>query len=173
MPTEDRLGRLYRVDTDGSVTRVASEFNIPNGMGFTPDLDQLYVTDSNAHEIRAYDYDRETGSVSDPEVVVDVSGEAGIPDGMTVDAEGYIWSARWNGGCLVRYAPDGTEVERVDFPARKVSSVAFGDADLTTAYVTTANRDGRETEGDGAGALFALRPEADGREEFVSRVASE
>jgi len=64
--------------------------------------------------------------------------DEGIPDGMTVDEDGGLWSARWDGGCLVRYEPDGTEVQRVDFPVRKVSAVTVGGPDYETAYVTTA-----------------------------------
>ena len=98
------------------------------------------------------------------------SGEEGIPDGMTVDAQGYVWSARWDGGCLVRYAPDGTEERRIAFPARKVSSATFGGEGYADIYVTTAGGDRKETEGEGAGALFRIPPGIRGVEEFYSRV---
>ena len=93
---------------------------------------------------------------------------------MTVDAEGYIWSARWGGRCLVRYAPDGTEVQRVFFPADKVSCVTFGGEDYTDMYVTTANPSGnKEKEGVGAGALFRINLGIKGVPEFRSRVCVE
>jgi D-xylonolactonase len=89
---------------------------------------------------------------------------------MTVDAEGYVWSARWDGGCLVRYAPDGSEERRITFPAKKVSSVTFGGPDYTDMYVTTAGGDKKAEEGPGAGALFRLRLGIQGVPEFRSRL---
>ena len=168
MPTADRGGRLYRLDVDGSLERVLADVAIPNGMGFTPDRERLYVTESDADRIHRFDYDVETGAISNRETFVDASDEPGIPDGMTVDADGYVWSAYWNGGCAVRYAPDGTEVRRVEFPARKVASVTFGGDGYADAYVATAGGDDRETEGEAAGALFRFRPEAGGVAEFRS-----
>ena len=180
MPTDGELGRLYRVESDGdgvSVDVVAGGkgFDIPNGMGFTDDHGTMYVTESEAHTVYAYDYDRTTGDLSNRRPFVETDPDDGVPDGMTVDDAGDVWSARWGGGAVVRYAPDGTERGRVSFPARKVSSVTFGGDDCRDAYVTTAGGDDREAEGDGAGALFRFRaPEGvAGRPEFRSAVASE
>jgi D-xylonolactonase len=92
---------------------------------------------------------------------------------MTVDAEGYVWSARWDGNCLVRYAPNGTEVQRVTFPAKKVSCPTFGGEDYTDIYVTTANLQGKETEGPGAGALFRVNLGIQGVAEFRSKIGLE
>lgn len=97
------------------------------------------------------------------------SGEGG-PDGMTVDAEGYVWSARWDGSRLVRYAPDGRQVLKIDFPVKKVSSVIFGGADYTDMYITTAGGDKKESDGEHAGALFHLNLNIRGVPEFFSRV---
>lgn len=172
MPTDDELGRLYRLDTDGTVTEADDYgYDIPNGMGFTPDRERLYLTESEANSVYCYDYDRETGALSDRRTVLDLSEEDGVPDGMTVDADGDLWSARWNGGVVARYGPDGAERGRIEFPARKVSCVTFGGADYDDAYVTTALDGGeRETEGDGAGALFRFDvPDGvTGRPEFRS-----
>ena len=77
---------------------------------------------------------------------------------------------RWLGGCLVRYAPDGTEDRRIALPARKVSSVVFGGADYDELYVTTAGGDHKDTEGAGAGALFRIDPGVRGVAEFRSRI---
>jgi D-xylonolactonase len=176
MPTDDRLGRLYRVDTDGSVERVCDYgYDIPNGLGFSPDLETLYVTESEAKAVYSFDYDRQTGAATDRRTILDLSDETGVPDGMTVDATGDIWSARWNGGALVRYAPDGTERERFNFPAKKVSSVTFAGPDYRDVYVTTAGGTNREMEGDGAGALFRFSaPEgATGRPEYRSAISVE
>jgi D-xylonolactonase len=93
-----------------------------------------------------------------------------MPDGMTVDAQGYVWSARWDGGCLVRYTSDGVLERRIDFPAKKVSSVTFAGPDYTDIYITTAGGDNKAVEGTGAGALFRLNLGIPGVPEFPSRV---
>lgn len=170
MPTRDRLGRLYRLDLDGSVTPVLEGVDISNGLGFTPDRRGLYHTDSNARTITLFAYDQESGAIGNPRVFARHAGSDWVPDGMTVDADGNVWSARWDGGCLVRYAPDGTENLRIDFPARKVSSVVFGGDDYGDLYVTTAGGDRKAKEGPGAGALFRLRLGVQGVPEFPSRI---
>ncbi len=170
MPTKERLGRLYRLDIDGKLTKLLEEIGCSNGMGFTPDRKRMYYTDSPIHEIYLFDYDQASGAITNQRVFVRTPEDEGTPDGMTVDAEGYVWGARWDGGCLVRYAPDGTEVLRVQFPAKKVSSVIFGGDDYTDIYVTTAGGNKKETEGWGAGGLFCLNLGIRGVPEFRSRV---
>ncbi|MFN2272865.1 MAG: SMP-30/gluconolactonase/LRE family protein [Anaerolineae bacterium] len=172
MPTRERLGRLYRLDTDGTLTRVLDGIGTSNGMGFTPDRAQMYYTDTRKHEIYLFDYHQASGEIDNRRVFVQVPYEEseGGPDGMTVDADGYVWSARWGGSCLVRYAPDGQEVQRVSFPALKVSSVIFGGPDYTDMYVTTAGGHQKEIDGPGAGALFRLSLGIKGVPEFYSKV---
>jgi D-xylonolactonase len=172
MSTRERLGRLYRLDTDGTLTQVLDGVGTSNGMGFTPDRKQIYYTDTRKREIYLFDYDRATGEIGNRRVFVQVpfGEDQGGPDGMTVDAEGYVWSARWGGRCLVRYAPDGQQVKRVTFPALKVSSVVFGGADYTDMYVTTAGGHQKDIDGPGAGALFRLNLGIKGVPEFYSRV---
>ncbi|MBK36329.1 MAG: gluconolaconase [Gemmatimonadetes bacterium] len=170
MPSPDHLGKLYRLDTDGSLTEVLDEIGCSNGMGFTPDRKQMYYTDSTARKVYLLDYDASSGDLSNQRVFRDVGDEEGVPDGMTVDAEGHVWSARWDGHCLVRYNPTGTEVARVEFPARKVSSVTFGGDAYADAYVTTAGGDDKQNEGTGAGGLFQVDLGVTGVPEFVSRV---
>ncbi|MBN1287105.1 MAG: SMP-30/gluconolactonase/LRE family protein [Anaerolineae bacterium] len=172
MPTPDRLGRLYRLDPDGALTRLLDGIGVSNGMGFTPDHKQMYYTDSRKREIYLFDYDIDTGSLANRRIfatVPDAEGE-GVPDGMTVDAEGYVWSARWDGRCLVRYTPDGAEVQRVAFPAKKVSSLIFGGPDYTDIYVTTAGGGNKAEEGEGAGALFRINLGIKGVPEFRSNI---
>jgi sugar lactone lactonase YvrE len=171
MPTENQFGRLYRLDTDGTLTKLLDGIGCSNGMGFTPDHKQMYYTDSAKREIYLFDYDQDTGVIANQRVLVQTSEGEGVPDGMTVDAQGYVWSARWDGSCLVRYAPNGDEVLRISFPARKVSSVTFGGADYADIYVTTAGGDDKAREGPGAGALFRLILGIRGVPEFHSRIA--
>ncbi len=171
MPTPAHAGRLYRLDPDGSLHRIVDGTGIPNGMGFTPDRRGMYFTDSTARRIYLFDYDVDDGSLSHQRVWLQTPAGAGVPDGMTVDSQGCVWSARWNGSALYRFTPDGKENGRVMFPARKVSSVTFGGGDLQDLYVTTALEDGsRAEEGAGAGALFHLHTEIRGAPEFFSRI---
>jgi D-xylonolactonase len=170
MGTPQRKGKQYRLDTDGSLHVVIDEVGTPNGMGFTRDRKQMYFTDTRDHTIYKFDYDEHTGAISNRRVFVETEPGQGGPDGMTVDADGFIWSARWDGSCLVRYDPDGKEERRIAFPAKKVSSVAFGGADYTDMYVTTAGGHIKETDGQGAGALYRLNLGIQGLPEFLSRV---
>jgi D-xylonolactonase len=171
MRTPTRLGRLYRLDTDGSVHLLLEGIGTSNGMGFTPDHQHMYYTDSAVRHIYLFDYDDKTGTLTNQRVWLQTPEDAGVPDGMTVDAQGYVWSARWNGSALYRYTPDGVEAQRIEFPVRKVTSVIFGGGDLGDLYVTTALAEGTKAEeGVGAGALFRVRPGVCGLPEFFSRV---
>jgi D-xylonolactonase len=171
MPTPTRPGRLYRLDPDGRLQLILEGIGVSNGMGFTLDRRSMYYTDSVACCIYLFDYDEKTGALTNQRVWLQTPEGAGAPDGMTVDAQGYIWSARWDDSALYRYRPDGREERRIAFPARKVSSVTFGGDDLSELYITTALTDGTKAdEGAGAGALFRLRMGIHGVPEFFSRV---
>jgi D-xylonolactonase len=170
MPTPKRLARLYRLDPDGTLTVVAEEVGLANGLGFTPDRRGLYFTDTHAQTIFLYDYDVRSGAISSRRVFAQNPPEDGRPDGMTVDAEGCVWSARWDGSCLVRFAPNGRELSRVVFPVKKVSSAIFGGPDYADLYVTTAGGEQREKDGALAGSLFRLRPGGRGMPDFYSRI---
>ena len=170
MPKDDRPARLYRLDPDGSLTVVLEDVGLSNGLGFTPDRRQMYYTDSTSRKIYRFDYDVDTGVIANQRVFVETPAGEGIPDGMTVDSEGYVWSARWDGSSLFRYSPLGEEERRVRFPAKKVSSVIFGGHDMTDMYVTTAGGQDRDEEGPGAGGLFRLNLGIRGGPEFLSRV---
>ena len=171
MSTSSRPGRLYRLDPDGVLHLLLEGIGVSNGMGFTLDRRRMYYTDSAARSVYLLDYDENSGALSNQREWLQTPEGAGVPDGMTVDAQGYVWSARWDGSALYRYTPEGIEEQRIEFPARKVSSVAFGGDDLSDLYVTTALTDGTKAEeGAGAGALFRLRMGIRGLPEFFSRV---
>ena len=170
MPTDTRSATLYRMDTDGSITTVLEGVGLSNGIGFSPDQKQMYYTDSLARKIYIFDYDIDSGDVTNQRVFVETPDDGSIPDGMTVDAEGYVWGARWDGSSLYRYNPDGEQVVQIQFPAKKISSVIFGGVDLTDMYVTTAGGGNKAEEGPGAGGLFRLNVGVQGKPEFLSRV---
>ncbi len=132
------LGSLIRVDTDGRASLLDEGFHLSNGLGFSPDDRILYFADSAARRIYSYDYDPRTGCVSHRRVFVQVPLEEGLPDGLAVDAEGFVWSAQWYGSGLVRYDPDGKVERRVATPAKQTSSLTFGGAELTDIFVTSA-----------------------------------
>ena len=157
MPTETDPAKLYRLDSDGSLTVVLDGIGLSNGLGFTLDRKQMYYTDSFARKIYVFDYDEDTSEITNQRVFVETPEDGGIPDGMTVDGEGYVWSARVDGSALFRYTPDGTQGRSITFPARKVSSVTFGGQDMEEMYVTTIGGDNKAEEGPGAGALFRLK----------------
>lgn len=171
MPTKDRLARLYQLHADGELIKLLDGIGISNGMGFTPDRKRMYYTDTSKHAIYVFDYDQNSGIISNQNTFIVVPEGEGAPDGMTVDAEGYLWSARWGGSCLVRYSPDGSEERRIHFPVKKISSVTFGGKDYTDIYVTTAGGNNRREEGASAGALFRINLGIKGVPEFFSRIS--
>jgi sugar lactone lactonase YvrE len=171
MPTGDTPGRLYRLDHDGSLTTLFDNIGCSNGFGFTADERTMYYTDTTRKVIWTISLDPVTGEIGGREELIDTSAGPGGPDGMCVDAEGTIWSARWDGNGLYRYAADGTLLGKVTFPVRKVSSVAFGGPDLATAYVTTAGGANRgPDEGEFAGSLFRVDLGVSGKPVYFSRV---
>ena len=168
--TNDQPGRLYRLDRDGSLTKVLDNVGVSNGIGFTLDHNYMYYTDTGAQTIYLFDYDQDSGELSNQRPFIQIPSEAGAPDGMTVDAEGYIWSARWGGSALYRFTPDGEEDQKIDFPAKNITSAIFGGTNLTDLYVTTAGGETKANNGEGAGALFRLDPGVKGLPEFRSRI---
>ncbi len=132
------LAVLFQFDTNGRGRILDEDFHLSNGIGFSPDGKTMYFTDSVARTIYAYDYDLASGEVKNRRTFVRVPSIEGLPDGLAVDAEGFVWSAQWYGGCVVRYDPDGRVERRVAVPAKQTSSLAFVCADLTYIFITTA-----------------------------------
>jgi sugar lactone lactonase YvrE len=142
--TTDRLeteaiGQLYRIDADGQTTSFAEGFVCSNGPSFSPDGRVMYHTCSHERVIHAYDIDLRTGQASNRRLFATVDPSAGVPDGSTVDAEGYLWSTHWGGWRITRYAPDGRIDREVELPVKNVTSCAFGGDNLDTLFATTAS----------------------------------
>ena len=153
------VGALFRWDPDGSLHRLDEGFKLSNGMGWSPDNRTMYFIDSAPGEIYAYDFDLATGNPRNRRTLVRVAEEHGLPDGMTVDAEGFLWVAQWSGGCIVRYDPDGKPERVIPMPVRRPTSVTFGGPDLTMLFVTSGTMRMSEAELVAeplAGSLFAL-----------------
>jgi sugar lactone lactonase YvrE len=166
------VGSLYRLDTDGKITRMESDTCCSNGLGWSPDSKTLYYTESFEHfRILAYDFDAATGNIKNRRVFVQLpKGTPAFPDGLTVDAEGYVWSAQPMFGRLARYSPEG-KIERViELPVSRGTSMVFGGPDLDILYVTTMRltlSDEQLAEEPLAGSLLALKPGVRGLPEGV------
>lgn len=169
--TDGRLGRLYRLDVDGTCSKLLDGIGCSNGMAFTADLKTLFYTDSLAHAIYRFDYDQDEGSISNQRVFHEVPKSVGLPDGCTLDSEGYLWFACWGGSCLFRLDPDGRVVSRIQIPANKTTSLTFAGPTLNDIYVTSEGGTHRNQMDPHAGALFHLTCTVSGKPEFFSRIA--
>ncbi|MGH3762843.1 SMP-30/gluconolactonase/LRE family protein [Actinophytocola sp.] len=153
----DGAGAFYRLEPDGTLHTVLTNVSVSNGLGWSPDGRTMYYVDTRTGGVDVFDHDPETGAVSGRRRLVDV--ERGWPDGLTVDADGNLWVALWDGWAVRRYTPDGRLTDTVELPAQRITSCAFGGARLSTLYVTSA-RVGLSEEDlarqPHAGSLFAL-----------------
>jgi sugar lactone lactonase YvrE len=131
-------GYLFRVDADGKTTVADEGLHLGNGMGFSPELDHFYLVDSIPGIIYVYDYEEKTGDLSDRRILIHLDRNEGLPDGITVDAEGFIWVARWFGGGLSRFDPDGRLERTLDVPAAQTSSLCFGGRERNELFITSA-----------------------------------
>ena len=170
---------LGRFDTDGLVHVADEGIQFSNGLASSPDCSTLYFSDSVARCIYAYQWRRETGKLSNRRVFIRLPREQGIPDGLTVDAEGFIWCAHWFGACITRYDPDGKLERRINMPATQVSSLAFGGPDLDVIFVTSASLNHMLEEAPPGydpnrvfvgGRLYQMRSDVQGRKEYRSRI---
>jgi sugar lactone lactonase YvrE len=154
-------GALYRLDVDHSVTRVLSDVTISNGLGWSPAGDHMYYIDTWLGGIDEFDFDAGTGECSNRRRLVDIPKDLGVPDGMAVDSDGYLWVALCYGWAVHRYSPSGKLDAVVRFPCSLITSCAFGGRDLGELYVTsgTLNLTPEQLrEQPYAGALFLIRP---------------
>ena len=133
----ERSAALYRVDADLSVTTARSDIRISNGLCWSPDGTTAYFADSPGREIERMAYDRRSGGLGTPHVFARIAAP-GVPDGSTVDAEGFVWNAEWDGGRLCRYDPEGRLDRIVNMPFSRPTACAFGGPDMTTLFVTSA-----------------------------------
>ena len=159
-------GRFYRLDTDHSVVKILDGVTCSNGIGWSPEDRQMYYIDSGAQQVDVFDYERATGEVRNRRKLIDIPAEAGVPDGMAVDAQGYIWVALWGGAAIRRFAPDGTLDRVVEIPAKQVTSCVFAGRDLTDLYITSACEGLTESEIRAyphSGALFLHHPAVAGQ----------
>ncbi len=155
-------GALYRLDADSTIHKMIDGVGISNGIVWSADKTKMYYIDTPTRKVMGYDYDNETGDISNPKVAVEIPDGIGYPDGMTIDKKDNLWVALWGGSAVACFNPENGELLRkIEVPAKNVTSCAFGGDDLGTLYITTA----RESTSDEdlerfphAGGVFKVRP---------------
>ncbi len=155
-PVTAATGGLFRIDADGAVSRHGAGIGIPNTLCWSPDGGTLYFADTVARRIDAFPFDAASGRLGAPAPFV--HGGPGAPDGSAIDRDGFLWTARWGAGCLVRTAPDGRLDRVIELPARQPTSCVFAG---TTLFVTTARID-LAAPGEADGALLAIETGIEG-----------
>ncbi|HXM15309.1 MAG TPA: SMP-30/gluconolactonase/LRE family protein [Candidatus Eremiobacteraceae bacterium] len=169
---EGFTGSLYRVNPSGEVSVRDSEFEIANTVVWSPDRSTFYCACTVRNVIWAYDYvaDGANSALSNRRVFAERAG-AGLPDGSAMDEEGFVWNCRWGGKAILRIAPNGEVVEKIEIPVTNVTNCTFGGEDGRTLFVTTASM-GAERE-ELAGGLFAMRVPVTGTPVGKFRISAE
>ena len=156
-------GSLYRFSANHNCQKMRGEVICSNGIGWSPDNRTMYYTDSMKYEIYAYDFDPDSGEIENERIFAkDIDC---IPDGLTVDAEGCVWSAKWDGWKVVRYTPDGKVDSEITMPVQRPTSCMFGGPDLNLLYVTSASIGLSENDlqnGPLAGSVFVIETDTKG-----------
>jgi sugar lactone lactonase YvrE len=163
-------GSLYRLSPDGAVTELFGAVGLSNGLDWTDDRRLFYYADSISGRVDLFDTDPDTGALAGRRPFVTVPEADGIPDGLTLDADGCVWLAVWGSGEVRRFTPDGRLDTVVRLPARQVTSAAFGGPDLGTLYITCAWEGlspAERAEQPHAGDIFACTPGVPGRPPFL------
>jgi sugar lactone lactonase YvrE len=162
------FGVLHRLRTQGAVSIEKRDLGISNTVCWSPDRRTFYFGDTQQNTIWAYDYDEASGEISGERPFF-AGFDRGSPDGSAVDAQGRLWNCRFDGACVVCVAPDGTIEQVLEMPVRNITTCAFGGADLSTLYITTAAM--MTTPSDRlAGSLFAYAADSPGLEGFQARI---
>ena len=163
---EPGAGALYRLDTDGTVTKMVDGVTISNGLGWSPDGSVMYYVDTVTLRVDMFDFDPVSGDIANRREFVTIRHGGGRPDGLTVDSEGAVWVATWPGYGVHRYLPDGTLDAVIPMPVSNVSSIELGGPDLRDAFITTAWEllsDAEHAAQPLAGSLFRTRVEVPGQ----------
>lgn len=150
-------GHLYRIDLDGTFEEVLGGLTISNGLGWSPDEKTMYLTDSAVGNIYLFDYDSTTGAISNQRLFVHLEPHEGSPDGLTIDAQGHVWTALWGGSSVRQYNPAGELIGLITVPTSHVTSCTFVGDSLRSLAITTAKHELPEdvlSREEHAGAVF-------------------
>lgn len=133
------VGSLYSLETDGTVRAHLHDISCSNGIAWSPDNRTMYYIDTPTKQVAAFDYNLQTGDMSNKRTAVTIPDGEGAPDGMTIDSEGMLWVAHWGGHQVSRWNPHtGERIDSIPIPAAQVTSCVFGGEDLDVLYITTA-----------------------------------
>jgi sugar lactone lactonase YvrE len=168
--SEGSDGELLRLDPDRTTTIWRSGIGISNTVAWSPDRRRFYFADTLANVVWAFDYDPATGSISDEQPFLE-NFARGMPDGSTVDSDGFLWNCRFSGSCIVRIAPNGSIDRVVEMPVRNITTCTFGGPGLKTLYVTTARNEAPASDRL-AGSLFAISTNIAGQPENTFHFAT-
>ena len=133
------VGELYRLDPGGRLNPVVKNVTVSNGLGWSPDGSRLYYADTPLRRVDVFDYDPATGEAFARRTFADLSAAEGVPDGLTVDADGCVWVAMWGGSALRRFTPEGEPDAVLPVPVSQPTSCAFGGPGMSDLYVTSAS----------------------------------
>jgi sugar lactone lactonase YvrE len=162
-------GSLYSFDGT-SVTKLLSNITISNGLTWSPDYKTFYYIDTPTREVKAFDYDLETGITANGRTAICIPASFGWPDGMTSDMQGNLWIAMWGGAQVTKWNPRTDQLlESIPVPAKNVSSCVFGGKNRNELYITSARKglDGAALEEYPlTGGLFRLQTGVDGMPTF-------
>lgn len=155
-------GNLYCLDTDGTLRHVFGGVTTSNGLDWSSDQRRMYYIDTPTMQVAAFDYNADTGAISNRRTIITFPDGIGRPDGMTVDADGMLWIAHWDGGRVSRWDPaEGRLLQEIHLPVVRVTSCAFGGPNLDRLFITTARHGLTEEQlrdQPHAGSLFAVSP---------------
>jgi sugar lactone lactonase YvrE len=153
---QEKSGRLWRVDPQGHKTKILDGIGISNTLAWDLERQRFYFADSMAGEICSYEWQPDA-QLANSQVFVSNQGANWTPDGSTIDIDGYLWNAQWDGGRIVRYSPEGQIDQILQLPVKRPTSCTFGGPNLTTLYITSAASDPSEVAEDPlGGALLAV-----------------
>jgi len=153
-------GALFVLDKGLILRKVLEGITISNGLAWNLDNTKMYYIDSPTKKVFEFAFNLSTGEIRDRKILVDLTRFQGVPDGMTIDSEGYLWVAIYGGGKVIRVSPKGEIVGEIKVPASHTTSVTFGGNNMRTLFITTAND---EAEG---GYVYAVETDIKGVESF-------
>jgi sugar lactone lactonase YvrE len=158
---EPGAGKLYMLDKDQTVSVKIENVSCSNGLAWSPDHNIFYYIDTPTQQVVAYDYDLTTGGIRNKRVVIEICQEEGFPDGMTIDEEGMLWIALWDGWKVARYNPyNGELLHQIHLPVARITSCTFGGSNLQDLYITSAKTGLKQEElaqQPLAGCLFVIK----------------
>ena len=135
---QETSGSLYSLSPEGRLKKLLKDVRISNGLAWSPDCRTMYFIDTPTREVRAFEYDIETGQIANPRVLIHFEETFGWPDGMTTDTDGNLWIAMWGGARVTQWSPRGVLMEQFGIPALNPTSCVFGGPDMNELYITTA-----------------------------------